>query len=233
MKVNIVTIKNAQLGKSEALGFWAKHPEVMDAIYESGDDDYLAKDEDLTATLPADLSKLAISNRNLLVQIIQQAEGSAAKLDKALKSSLAASLGKVGNCLPTRYAAWGDSVRVEHLDGRTARHLRPMEFGWGYPTEDNKLWLDCWMWVPGGRIAERRTFEFLYRELEQYRMLQLRAAERLIDYRSGAIRLAAMPIESDEAFGVDLDALMNFAMNCFSWITQPRVNKLFELQKAD
>jgi len=232
MKANIVTIKNTQLGKSEALGFWAKHPEVMDAIYESSDDDYMGKDEDLNKNFPSELSGLAINNRDLLVLIIEQAEASVARLDKALKSSLSASLKPFGTCLLTRHSEWGDKVRMKHSDGRRARRLHPMEFGWGYPTEGNKLRLDCWIWVPGGRTAERRVFDYLCGEIGNTHP-KLCAAARLTNYRSGTIRLATIPIEGDESFGLDLDALAISAMKHFNWINSSRVNKLFELQNPD
>lgn len=222
----------AKLGTSAALGFWARHPEIVDELYElESADDYLADDETLRGALPKELAEFASSNRDLLEQIMCEGESDIGRMQDWLKAAVSKRVQEFCKVMASKTSSpWAGKVRVEHSDGRSAKALRPMEFGWSVWTESNQLSLETWIWVPSGRRIERNLFEYLKCEVPNPQALL--PAERRKGYQIGVVRLSKMPMLVGDDFCLDLDCLASDALESFDWITRVRMNGLFELQRS-
>jgi hypothetical protein len=216
---------------SSALGFWAQHAELLDTLYETGDDDYLPADEILKSVIPDSMFAFATRNRSTLVQIMQQSELDLKAFNVQLKNGLIRQLEEVCSINPTKAnSPWDGKVSLSHRDGRVSRSLKPMEIGWGWATMNNTILLECWIWVPGGRASERRAFDFIRSES---RNESATPAEWLDDYHVGAIRLRQIELTRDSEFRADMSLLLKQALECFRWTTPRRLDALFRMQRAD
>lgn len=213
-----------------ALGFYAKHPLIMDALYEM--DDYDSFDDSLENAegLPEQLVALARENAGILRSLL-------GNIDKELEQfrtvyeSLRASVGSGAKIPKVRGGFhWEYSVRAATKD-RRMKYSEKIEFGWSWKIQNEKLYLYPWAWISGGRAAE----EFLYKticKMAPRLKTKLQKSLDIEDYKwaSGLVLLDRIDISErvSDDFSLDLDKLCDDLWKSFQWINQNRLSELFK-----
>jgi hypothetical protein len=217
------------MSKAIALGFYAKHPLIMDELGDLEDFDDLKDAEGL----PVALIELVSAHANLLTKLFNQVDAELDPFEEQLNADLQALIARGAKILPSRPSQWEGKVKAAPRRGRATQ--APLEFGWSWHTEGNEIFFDPWVWMKGGRAAERRLAALLSQIAPQLRERMTPASELEEGaWYPGAIRLGRINVGErvDEEFGLDLDALHKDALEFFRWADESHLRQLFEETKA-
>lgn len=212
-----------------ALGFYAKHPLIMDALYDMDEYDSFDDSIENAEGLPVELVVLARANAAILRSLLENIDKELEKFE-IIQHKLRASLecgAKIPNFVPGN--GWDCLVKAVAKDGRM-KHSKKMEFGWTWKIENEILNLYSWTWISGGRVAE----EFLLKELRKLapKMKGTMTASGKIEGRqwaSGVVILDRINVSErvGDGYSLDLDKLSVDLWQSFKWINKNKLSELF------
>lgn len=210
--------------KAIAFGFYAKHPLIMDELYNLDD---LDKAKDLEG-LPAQLVQIVDSNSELLTSLIKQAVLELEEFETSLNRALESVVKKGAKIRASRPPQWEGKVKVSPLDGRMKR-AKPIEIGWEWSTEENEMFIDPWIWMKGGRSAEILLSDTLSTVAARLSTRSARDFDKGT-WETGSVRLGRINVSErvDGDFGINLDDLHHDALAFYEWINETTLRRLFE-----
>lgn len=215
------------MDKATALGFYASHPVIMDELYEvedldTGFDEYARENQ-----LPMELCDFVKPNVEFLNALFQRVEVELRELEEGLRASLRARVESCAQLMPTRVSDWSGKISLAPL--AVVPTQKCIELGWDWATAQDALWIDTWIWMRGGRQAERVLINSV-REFGGPTKNVQGAKDHDRSWSSGMVRLGRIDVTAlvGPDFALDLDQLKKEVLNSFSWIDERSLGELFK-----
>lgn len=219
-----------------ALGFYARHPLIMDELDDLYRDDALTEEGVRSSSgLPDPLVEFAISNLELLDRLLAEVGRDRQPLEDVY-ARLRKMLGE-GAEISSRAQSpdWDHSVVAWCSDKRMTR-ARKVEFGWvwntksGGPEGSDTLFLDAFAWMQGGRRAEQALVSAIPALAPWLRSTVRAAADLPERWAYGVVRLDRIDVTQRvrEDLSLDVPTLATDVFNCFRWIGPGSLQQLFK-----
>ena len=214
------------MNNASALGFYAKHPLIMDELYDLSDDGDLHSSIDAAEGVPHELVAIAKANADILSKLI-------VRVDEELEpfQTMYETLRVLVNSDARKQGwQWDHSVKVNSKDGRM-KYSKTIEFGWIWETQNDVMYLYPWAWMSGGRVAERYLFSQI-KELAPKIKDRIRSSIEIEDrkWASGLVRLdkinGSQRVGAD--FSLDIEKLTADVWESFAWINKSALSQLFK-----
>lgn len=201
-----------------ALAFYAKHPVIMDALYEADDLEVSFEEYAREEGLPAELRTFVAENASLLTLVLAQVMQELRPFESMLLRTLSSRFRSKFTQIEKAQHDWAGKIWLSPKYSRPTRVQ--LELGWFWNTSDHNYWIVPWIWMRGGRRAERIVTEAF--RARAGRATNVKPARELDEgnWVSGTVQLDRVNVTSRATadFKLDMKSLQDDVLRSFEWL---------------
>ena len=210
---------NGTSNDASALALYARHPLILDALWEAPDlagsfDKYASE-----AALPRELRDFVMGNASFLTTVLAKMDEQVRAFEAGVLEALSERFDAKFARIPTRAKPWKAKLALSLKSTRRKKEV--LALGWYWDTWDKKSWIVPWIWLIGSRRAEALIIR-AHREAGG-RPGDARPGKEVkdADWFSGDVRLSPIEVTCRvKNFALDLDALGVEILSKFAWLPE-------------